>query len=106
MERKISSIFPWFLQPANVVYLPPDDGNQTERHQCPPCVCVVRHSSAWLPLFKARFHFIESFGAPVDQYSPLTCPRGTQIWLTVPRGSPLEVMILRALDTYLDAESV
>ena len=61
------------------------------------CVCIVRHSPAWLPLYKACFHFIEPFRAPADQCSLLTCHKGTQRQVFVPRGATLQVTTSRAL---------
>ena len=67
-------------------------------HQGCICVCVAsRHSPAWLPLYKARLHFIEPFGAPADQRSSLTRHQGTQIQVSVPRRAPLEVTTSWAL---------
>ena len=51
-------------------------------------VCVFRHSPAWLPLYKTRFHLIEPFRAPADQRSLLTRHQGTQLQVSVPKGAP------------------
>ena len=61
------------------------------------CVCVFRHSPAWLPLYKAHFHLIASFRGPADQRSLLTLHWGTQLRTSVSVGAPLWVTTERAL---------
>ena len=67
------------------------------------CVCVFGHSPTWLPLYKARFHFIEPFRA---QQTSAVC---SLVLEELDSGFlyPEELLLKsRPRGPYLDAESV